>query len=121
MKEFYFKNYKNQVYFFFRTVNENSVDYDSWKKYINNKIDFVDPDQTFKKLLKFLKIKNKPTISYINETKVSIWESEEYRLIEFVLNKNDKNVLTNMNFNNIVIINNTFYCIIKKGEINEFN
>lgn len=82
MKEFYLKKTENnEVIFFFRNINKNSVPKKIWIEEMNKKILFYNSKTTFERLLNFLEVRNKIEHK-LDDVEISIWIGKEYKIVK---------------------------------------
>ncbi|ACZ01652.1 hypothetical protein [Streptobacillus moniliformis] len=120
MKEFYLKKTENnEVIFFFRNINKNSVPKKIWIEEMNKKILFYNSKTTFERLLNFLEVRNKIEHK-LDDVEISIWIGKEYKIVKIKMS-NQINKFENLEFSTSNYINTgeEIYIIKKNNNINE--
>ncbi|WP_064580288.1 hypothetical protein [Streptobacillus moniliformis] len=120
MKEFYLKKTENnEVLFFFRNINKNSISKKMWIQEMDKKNFFYDSQTTFKRLLDFLEVKNQMEHIY-DDVCINIWLGKEYKVIKIKMH-NQINKFENLEFSTSNYINTgeEIYIIKKNNNINE--
>ncbi len=122
MKEFYLKkNNKNEILFFFRNYNKNKISKNEWIRKIDENSENENSADSFKKLLKFLDIKNK-IIHKLDDVLITIWRGNEYKITKIEMGNNEK-IINNTKFSiaedNYICSENEIYIINKNNNINE--
>ncbi|CAM3252573.1 hypothetical protein STFE110948_06975 [Streptobacillus felis] len=121
MKEFYLKkNNKNEIIFFFREKTKNSSSKEIWMQKIdeNSKINDLDSNATFNKLLCFLEVKNK-IIHTLDDVNITIWRGEEYKITKIEMNKQITGLQFSIADENYICTENEIYIINQNNSINE--
>ncbi|WP_064590856.1 hypothetical protein [Streptobacillus moniliformis] len=122
MKEFYLKkNENNEVIFFFRNINKNSVPKKIWIEEMNKKILFYNSKTTFERLLNFLEVRNKIEHK-LDDVEISIWIGKEYKIVKIKMS-NQINKFENLQFsisnNDYINTGEEIYIIKENNNINE--
>lgn len=107
-KDFYFFATNDNIYFFYRSIDRNSLSNGEWRKNVKESIVNINKNNTFKKFIKFLNLnkmikiddivfylstKNNYKFFIIKNRKENIELSEDEQLLQDVSYKNKRYIL----------------------------
>lgn len=111
MKEFYLKNKNDEIYFFFRNKNKNSVSYLEWKRMIDKKDDLGDPYESLEKFLKFIEFEKKETSNF-DSVEITEWKGLKYKLVKITFENYDFSSM--FTSRNCAFLKNSCYLVKEK-------